>query len=304
VGDHLLTQFDLMGVNGDFEDAVCIGGWPMDDHPPGGFDRPDLPPCVQVKTPVFNIPLRSLYSRNVSNLMMAGRNISATHVAFTSTRVMATCAVMGQAAGTAAALCARDDVPPRELYQNKKKLAELQNTLLADDQSIANRRGQDAADLARKAARITASGESEGCPAANVVNGLTRDMPGEYLNRWSAPLASDGAWLELGWEQPQRIARVQLTFDSGFQRELTLSSSDAVTSRIVRAPQPETVRDYVLEYRAAADGPWTALAEVQGNHQRLVRHRFEPVEAVALRLRITATNGDDLARVFEVRCYA
>ena len=59
VGDHLLTQFDLMGINGDFEDAVCIGGWPMDDHPPGGFDRADLPPCVQVKTPIYNMPLRS-----------------------------------------------------------------------------------------------------------------------------------------------------------------------------------------------------------------------------------------------------
>ena len=79
-----------VGVKGEFDDAVAIGGWPMDDHPPGGFDRADLPPAVQVKTPIYNIPLRSLYSRNVANLMMAGRNISASHVAFTSTRVMAT----------------------------------------------------------------------------------------------------------------------------------------------------------------------------------------------------------------------
>src|SRR5690606_2889742 len=102
-------------------------GWPLDDHPPGGFDDYDQKPAVQIKTPdVYNIPLRSLYSRNITNLMMAGRNISATHVAFCSTRVMATCSVMGQAAGTAAALCALEKMTPRELYENKPKLHELQ----------------------------------------------------------------------------------------------------------------------------------------------------------------------------------
>ncbi len=66
-----------MGLNGEFEDDVAIGGWPMDDHPPSGFDKPDQKPCVQIKlAEVYGIPLRSLYSRNVKNLMMAGRNIA------------------------------------------------------------------------------------------------------------------------------------------------------------------------------------------------------------------------------------
>jgi hypothetical protein len=65
VGDHLLTEHDLLG--GTFDDAVAIGGWPMDDHPPGGFDRaPTCRPTRQLRTPeVFNIPLRALYSKNV-----------------------------------------------------------------------------------------------------------------------------------------------------------------------------------------------------------------------------------------------
>ncbi|MBC8164545.1 MAG: FAD-dependent oxidoreductase, partial [Bryobacteraceae bacterium] len=101
VGDHVLTQHDLL--KGKFEDAVAIGGWPLDDHPPGGFDRPDLKPNTVIRPDeVYDIPLRTLYSRNVSNLMMAGRNISATHAAFTSARVMATCATIGQAVGSAA----------------------------------------------------------------------------------------------------------------------------------------------------------------------------------------------------------
>jgi hypothetical protein len=91
VGDVMVTQHDLM--RGTWPDAVAMGGWPMDDHPPGGFDRPDLPPNTVIRTPeTYDLPLRSLYSRNVPNLMMAGRNISASHAAFTSTRVMATCA--------------------------------------------------------------------------------------------------------------------------------------------------------------------------------------------------------------------
>lgn len=302
MGDHILTQQDLMGLNGDFEDAVAIGGWPMDDHPPGGFDAVDLPPCVQVKTPVFNIPYRSLYSRNVENLMLGGRVISATHAAFTSTRVMATCAVVGQAVGTAAALCAKHECLPRDIYSDKSKLAELQQTLLRDDQSIVGRKNEDAADVARKAT-ATASGETEDGKPANVLNGFVRDVPGEYVNRWTTEMTGDGAWLELAWKTPQKIGEVQLCFDSGFQRELTLTSSDASNKSIIRAPQPETVRDYELVAIDAA-GKETSLAKVAGNHQRLVRHKFPAVEAAKLRLKITATNGDKYARVFEVRCYA
>lgn len=304
VGDHVLTQGDLIGLNGDLEDAVAIGGWPMDDHPPDGFDSYERKPAVQVKTPeVYNIPLRSLYSKNIKNLMMAGRNISASHVAFTSTRVMATCSVMGQAAGTAAALCARYQLLPRELYQNKSRLNELQQTLLRDDQSIKNRRNVDGKDLARMA-KITASGADESTKPENVINGLTRDMPGQFENQWAAKMGEGGVWLELTWDKPQKISQVQLTFDSGFQRLLTLSSSDSHSKSMVRAPQPETIKDYRITYMKPGKGEPVELLKVQGNHQRMNRHSFETIEVKSIRVHITATNGSDLASVFEVRCYA
>lgn len=303
VGDHLMTQFDLMGVNGDFTDAVALGGWPMDDHPPGGFDRADLPPCVQIKTPIYNIPLRSLYSKNITNMMMAGRNASASHVAFTSTRVMATCAVMGQAAGTAAAQAALAKISPRELYENKNELKKLQQTLLRDDQSINNQRNEDPADLAR-VAKVTASSEIEGYPASAVIDGIVRDFPGGTNHRWSGELLDGRASLELQWDAPQKISCVQLTFDTGFQRELTLSSSNGANNGIIRAPQPETVRDYRLLGKVAGQTEWQLLAEVAGNHQRLRRHEFAAANIEKLKLEVTATNGDKLARVFEVRCYA
>ena len=274
----------------------------MDDHPSGGFDRPDLPPCVMGKTPIYNIPLRALFSHNVRNLMMAGRNISATHVAFTSTRVMATCAVMGQAIGTAAAWCGRHNLLPRQLYNDKPRLRQLQQALLRDDQSVHKLQNEDPLDLARRAA-ARASGHLDRCPAANVNNGYVRDIPGKSVNRWSAELGDEGAWIELSWKQSQRLSHVQITFDTGFVRPLTLTSQDNYDARMIRGAQPETVRDYTLEYRPTVGGKWVRLAEVRGNYQRLARHDFDPAEAQALRIHVTATHGDGAARIFEIRCY-
>jgi hypothetical protein len=302
-GDYILKQQDLMASK--FDDAVALGGWAMDGHPPEGFDRPDLPPNTVLTPPeVYDIPLRSLYSRNISNLWMAGRNISASYVAFTSARVMATCSVEGQAIGTAAALCAESGIAPRALANDKKRVAHLQQQLLRDDQAIKNVRNQDPADLAR-AAKASASAEDGAARAALVLDGHVRDIPDKRgdpaeFHHWAAPAP---AWIELKWDRPQRIGHVQITFDSGFKRQLTLSAQEAQQVNLLRAPQPETARDYDVVARLA-DGTERVLASIKGNFQRLRRHRFDAVEAQSVRVVVHATNGDALARVFEVRCYA
>lgn len=307
VGDHLLTQHDLL--SGSFNDAIAMGGWPMDDHPPGGFDRADLPPNTVLKTPeVYPIPLRSCYSKNVSNLFMAGRNISATHAAFTSTRVMATCATIGQAVGTAAALCLEKNKLPRQLAQDPKLVSTLQQRLLRDDQTIKGKpgellRNEDPTDLARLA-KPSASGASGEAVAALVLDGITRDIPKGPVHHWGAPLGADGAYLQLDWERPQKISQVQLTFDTGFQRQLFLSANDSYQRTLVRAPQPETVKDYRVLVQKPGSREWVEVAKVQGNHQRLNRLSFPATEAQSLRVVVTATNGHEEARIFEVRCYA
>lgn len=308
VGDVLLTQHDLM--RGSWPDAVAMGGWPMDDHPPGGFDRPDLPPNTLLRSPeAYDIPLRALYSRNISNLMMAGRNISATHAAFTSTRVMATCASVGQAVGAAAALCCERGISPRRLSQDTNLVSSLQQLLLRQDQSIRTVRNQDPHDLARRAS-LTASAELGSAKAALVVDGVDRDIPANKdtgapaeIHHWAAPLGQEGAWIELSWPQPERIREVILKFDTGFQRILTLSASDSLTRRMIRAAQPETVRDYEISVRGL-DGQWKRVASITGNYQRLNRVRFDPVEAQAVRVTVLKTNGLQEARIFEIRCYA
>ncbi len=302
-GDHILTQADLEGKNPPFDDAVAIGGWPLDDHPPGGFDLADQEPFTSIPLPqVYNIPLRALYSRDLGNLFMAGRNASCSHVAFSSTRVMATCAAMGQAVGTAAALCVRHGLRPRRLYENKRRLAELQQTLLRDDQTIREAKNADPADRARHAT-ATASGVFGASRPENVIDGRVRDMDHELSHRWVAPLGAGGAWLELGWTTPQRLTHVQITFDTGFHRELTLTASDEHNAHIVRGPQPETVRDYTVSVRTPG-GETVEVARVEGNHQRLRRHDFAPLDATAVRIHVSATNGSGQASLYEVRCYS
>jgi hypothetical protein len=303
IGPHVLTEGDCLGKNGDPADGVCIGGWTLDDHPPRGFDRPDLKPNTVTPPPYpYNIPLRCLYSRNIANLFMAGRNISATHAAFTSTRVMATCAVLGQAVGTAAALCIRQNLQPRELSADPARILELRQVLLRDDQTIRRARNEDPLDLAREA-DVTASAELSDAPGEHVINGYIRDLPRKMDNRWAAPLTANGVWVQLNWAKPRKISHVQLTFDTGFHRPLTLTHQDSYNDKMVRGPQPETVRDYEL-IAIDTTGKLTSLAKVTGNYQRLNRHNLASTEMKSLRLLIKATNGSEIASVFEIRCYA
>ncbi|MBC7366454.1 MAG: FAD-dependent oxidoreductase [Undibacterium sp.] len=294
LGPHVLTQMDVQSGR-IFPDAVAYGGWWLDLHPPSGVDAPDEEPCVQHHFPhLYTIPLRSLHSRNVTNLFFAGRNISATHVAFASTRVMATCAVMGQAIGTAAALARSQPVRGITEIFNPTELARLQQTLLRDDAFIP---GLAAAPLA---AAITASSELPGSEATNVLDGHTRELPATLgpwadggSHRWTS--AALPAWLELAWPAPRAITEIHLIFDSGFQRELILSASDATTSKTIRGPQPELVRDYEV----LLDG--RVVASITGNYLRKRIHRLStPITARRLRLLVRSTNGAASARVFAI----
>ncbi|MRI31620.1 FAD-binding dehydrogenase [Endozoicomonas sp. OPT23] len=127
-GDYMLNQSDVVEQKSHY-DAVSFGGWSIDLHPADGVYSDDNG-CHQWHSKgVYQIPFRTMYSRNVSNLLMTGRLISASHVAFASTRVMLTCAANGQVAGTAAAVCKKYDLTPRELAQ-ENHVSCLQQKLL------------------------------------------------------------------------------------------------------------------------------------------------------------------------------
>ncbi len=295
IGEYVLNQRDVQ--QGEvFEDGVAYGGWPIDLHPPEGILSKE-PPAQQIDVPLYNIPLRCLYSRNIRNLFFAGRNISATHVAFGSTRVMGTCSVVGQAVGTAAALCVHERVTPAELKQH---ISLLQQMLLKADAYIIGVTNSDPYDLARSA-EVAASSEIPEGRATNILNGKRRGV-GTAANRWiSDPKKGFPQWVELRFPREVRLREVHLVFDTGLHRPLTLTHSDSYHSRMIRGAQPETVRDYDLQLVHGRDA--LTIASVRNNYQRFCCHRFPAHTASALRLVVHATNGDPSARVFEIRAY-
>ena len=296
MGDYVLRQQDVQAGEV-FADGVAYGGWPIDLHPPEGIYSKE-PPAMQVLVPLYNIPFRCLYSRNIGNLLMAGRVASMSQVAFGSTRVMATGSVMGQAAGTAAAMCAQRGSFPREL--DRDGIRDLQQQLLKDDAYIIGVSNSDPADLARKA-DVRASSELPDCPAVNVINGVHRKVYAA-TNRWmSDPKQPLPQWIELRWPKAQRVREVHLVFDTGLNRRLSLSLDKRFNERLIRGPQPETVKDYDLQVLDGENAK--TVAAVQGNYQRKRVHAFDPISANVLRLVVKATQGDAAARVFEIRAY-
>jgi hypothetical protein len=144
-GDYILRQQDIVEQRS-FEDAVAYGGWSIDLHPSDGVFS-EKPGCNQWHGKgIYAIPYRCLYSRNIANLFFSGRLISASHVAFGSSRVMGTGAYVGQASGMAAVLCRRHGVPPRDLGQGAF-LAELQKELMRSGQYIPGMVLRDEEDL-------------------------------------------------------------------------------------------------------------------------------------------------------------
>jgi len=100
IGQYILTSDDVTGGR-IFQDTVALGSWPIDIHSGTGAEHE----FIRLKH-TYGIPYRSMYSKSISNLMVAGRCISVTHEAHGSTRTMAQCMATGQAAGTASAMAA------------------------------------------------------------------------------------------------------------------------------------------------------------------------------------------------------
>jgi hypothetical protein len=123
LGDVILCQQDI--ENGRrFPDASVTTTWGIDLHYPSPENTKHFPGwefrSVARTKPIkpYAIPFRTLYSRNVPNLLMAGRNISVTHVALGTVRVQRTTGMMGEVVGMAASLCKEHGTTPRGVYED------------------------------------------------------------------------------------------------------------------------------------------------------------------------------------------
>lgn len=184
IGDYVMTQDDCTD-GARFDDAVSYTGWHIDIHHPEGIysgRKGGLYCSVAANMP--HVPFRSLYSVNIDNLMFAGRNISTTHIAMGTTRVQNTIATLGQAVGTAAAMCVDLQQTPRGIYQNHMKT--LQQQLLKDDLYIPGIQSTDPGDPCLGAV----ASASSVCTTEEFVT--RRGIPGDLMPLDRARLVSMG----------------------------------------------------------------------------------------------------------------
>lgn len=293
VGDVIMDQNDVR-AGGHFDDLVAYGGWTMDDHHPGGLRSPEKPTIFHPAPSPFGIPYRSLYSVNIENLMFAGRNISVTHSALSATRVMATCATLGQACGTAAALAVYHGTTPRGVYEHHRLT--LQTQLMDDDCYLPFHRRPIPA--LTQSAKLIVAGED----AENLRNGYDRPI-GAADNGWTGHPGDSVTYRLAG---PAVVKKARLIFDSDLNR-LTLPE-DPQYNRPQRANYflddkpmrvPATlIRDFRLDV-CPENGHWYAFQTVNGNHQRLVTLDLSPAGPVAaVRFVPLATWGSPDCHVF------
>ena len=291
VGDHVLTQNDVES-GGHFDDVVAYGGWTLDDHNPAGFySGADEPSSVQYPAPSpYGIPYRCLYSKNVRNLFFAGRNVSATHAANSSTRVMATCSLLGQAAGTAAALCVRYGLTPRGLYE-AGRVPELQADL--------REQGCYIPFSVREIPALTRS-------AACSLSAEDRAVLADGKERPDADGTDHAVTLPAGGEivftlpAPARVETLRLRFDPDFSRE-TVSDNVKVRAFAMLSSIPRSFTEahvpatLVRAFDVYADGERIHTAE--DSHHALVT---VPVARTLTTLRVVfrSTWGADKVRVY------
>jgi hypothetical protein len=268
----------------------------LDEHCWAGIENLEDPPSYfhyHFKK-IYEIPYRCLYSKNVPNLSFAGRNISQTHIALSSSRVMATCSLEGQAAGTGAALCIKHGVNPRDITDNF--VDDLQEQLLRDDAFIPLRRANDSNDLAKKA-KLSASSTSSG-DAKLLSDGMSRDI-NEETHHWQ----SQGlpAQVELEWESPVSLSKVEIKCDSNVKRNILMRKDSKVSDTFWNSVPRELLKS--LEVEVKVNGTWVKVGENTKNQRRLIKFSFDKVNATAVRIKMKETYGVDNVKLFEVRCY-
>jgi hypothetical protein len=282
IGDHILTQLDVE-AEGKFPDIVAYGGWSMDDHHPAGFRAAKMGQPATIFHPApspYGIPYRCLYSRNIDNLLFAGRNASCTHAAMSSTRVMGTCSAMGQAAGTAAALAVCHGALPRDMND---RIGDLQQMLLRDDCYLPG--------VPQRFEPLTMTAElaaSQGDPAL-LRDGINRPV-GDDPHAWPCKV---GDWVSYTFPQARHVREATVIVDSALDKNIFFSRYADYGQ--LTAPPPVLPKAFRLE--GLQGGEWKILHHVTDNYQRLVRL---PVDQTleGVRFTLDGTWGNEASRLY------
>lgn len=273
---YIINENDVRS-EGKFPDVVAYGGWTMDDHFPEGFYYNKGTSTIWHPAPSpWGIPFRALYAKDIENLLFAGRNVSVTHVALSSIRVMATCALMGQAIGTAAAEMVRSGTTPDTV-----DIKALQDTLMDDDCYLPGFKREP-----KTPTRV-----------AKITNEVLRD--GIDRGDEHSAVFEIGESAEYTFDTPTRVSGARFIFDSNLNREGWHMPKNYLLNEPNFKPSKTMTRDFDVEL-TLADGT-KKLIEVKNNRTRLCR---VPVNEVVTAVRFTprASFGENV-RVFSFELY-
>lgn len=294
LGDVILQEQDIVQRR-PWPDASVTSTWTIDLHYPiqsdqfPGEEFRSRAEHVQIKP--YAIPYRCFYSRNIDNLLMAGRDISVTHVALGTVRVMRTCGMMGEVVGMAASICKEHDAMPRDVYE--KHLDELKALMtcgvgkpMPSHSALRPPEWLDSAgkNLASEAiVTVSTPNHQHGGPPSNINDGKTdlRDNGSRWLSTPKTP-----CWVELRWQKPQKIAAARVI--SGYN-----SDGKRIDS---------VLHGFVLQYHDGQEFRDLPGTSVKDNEAVDWNARFKPVTTDRLRLLVTATDSD-VARIWEVEFY-
>lgn len=270
LGDYVLTQNDVQSGRV-FEDRISYGGWPLDvHHPEGILSGKEGPFHSNDRLPIYTIPFRCLYSRNIDNLLFAGRNVSVTHMALGSVRVQSTLAALGQAAGTAAAECALQDITPRDIY--REHMQAFQQRLLKDDQYIPGITNTDPEDLARSA-KVTASSTRifDEFSKAEVRPGDIHplNMPRAVQFPTGARETLDKVYVLLQSERAEPV-EVTLHLRGATESGEFSSNEDIAVAKAMVPPKAETWVAFSVDARLASPVAWVWIEPAEGISWRLM----------------------------------
>jgi hypothetical protein len=270
IGDHIMTQKEI-SADTFFHDTVAYGGWPLDDHEPGGFWHRGHPNTNGYTPKPYKIPLSVLYSKNIENLWFAGRNISMTHAAMSSSRVMATCALLGQAVGESCAVATKYKLTPRQT--RKLHVSEIQQNLMESDCFLPG--------FIREISPICKTAELSSKPEnienlENLRNGIDRDH--------RIYEGSQGAYIEKGGSvkytlsNPTEISKVRIVFDSDLdrntlpgdlcERQHTMRANVNTNSPVMTMPKT-LVKSFKIIVQLE-DGSESVIFEDEKNIKRLI----------------------------------
>ncbi|MBE6569288.1 MAG: FAD-dependent oxidoreductase [Ruminococcaceae bacterium] len=271
MGPYIMTQGDVLS-GGKFADVVAYGGWPLDDHHPDGFYHLGNPNVWGDTPKPYGIPYRCLYSANIDNLFFAGRNISMTHAAMSSSRVMATCALLGEAVGCAANIAREYNLTPQGVHDEQIRL--LQERLMENGCFLPGM-SRTVSDTAKTASLTAEGGEN----IENLRNGRDRNNH-TYGDTENGADLVPGKAAEYTFAKPTELTNIHLAFDSDLHRK-TLPGDWCERGHTMRAnvvPESPTMhvpKTLVKSYRIEAvteQGENICIAEENLNLLQCVNH--------------------------------